>query len=66
MFKAEDLFDLKQTEHAAIFEGCNYAWEALKKIKAYLQANLRPGLHNHCDGVAYIGENVYIGEGTIV
>jgi UDP-N-acetylglucosamine diphosphorylase / glucose-1-phosphate thymidylyltransferase / UDP-N-acetylgalactosamine diphosphorylase / glucosamine-1-phosphate N-acetyltransferase / galactosamine-1-phosphate N-acetyltransferase len=33
MFKAADLFDLTQTEHAAIFDGCNFAWEALKKIE---------------------------------
>jgi UDP-N-acetylglucosamine diphosphorylase / glucose-1-phosphate thymidylyltransferase / UDP-N-acetylgalactosamine diphosphorylase / glucosamine-1-phosphate N-acetyltransferase / galactosamine-1-phosphate N-acetyltransferase len=66
MFKAADLFDLSQTEHAAIFDGCEYAWDALKKIKAYLEANLRPGLHNRCEGVAYIGERVFIGEGTLV
>src|SRR6266481_3965556 len=66
MFKAADLFDLNQTEHAAIFDGCEYAWEALRKIPAYILANLRPGLHNRCDGVAYIGEKVFIGEGTVV
>lgn len=66
MFKPADLFDLAQTEHASIFEGCEYAWDALKKIAAYLQTNLRPGLKNHCEGVAYIGEKVFIGEGTIV
>jgi len=36
MFKPADLFDLSQTEHAAIFADCNYAWEALKKIESYL------------------------------
>jgi NDP-sugar pyrophosphorylase family protein len=66
MFKPADLFDLSQTEHAAIFDGCEYAWDALKKLKAYLEANLRPGLHNRCEGVAYIGERVFIGEGTLV
>lgn len=66
MFKPADLFDLTQTEHAAIFDGCQYAWEALKKIPAYIQANLRPGLHNRCEGVAYIGERVSIGEGTVI
>lgn len=66
MFKPADLFDLSQTEHAALFEGCEYAWDALKKIKDYLKANLRPGLHNRCDGVAFIGEDVCIGEGTVV
>jgi NDP-sugar pyrophosphorylase family protein len=66
MFKAADLFDLSQTEHAAIFEGCENAWDVLKKIKAYLEANLRPGLHNRCAGVAFIGERVFIGQGTLV
>jgi UDP-N-acetylglucosamine diphosphorylase / glucose-1-phosphate thymidylyltransferase / UDP-N-acetylgalactosamine diphosphorylase / glucosamine-1-phosphate N-acetyltransferase / galactosamine-1-phosphate N-acetyltransferase len=66
MFKPADLFDLAQTEHAALFEGCDYAWDALKKLEAYLAAHLQPALHNHCDGVAYIGEKVFIGEGTVV
>src|SRR3954465_1887238 len=66
MFKPADLFDLKQTEHAAIFDGCNYAWEALKRIKEYIAANLPPGLKNRCEGTAYIGKNVFIGEGTVV
>jgi len=66
MFKPTDLFDLSQTEHAAIFEGCDHAWEALSRIAAYLEAHLRPALRNHCDGVAYIGERVFIGEGTVV
>lgn len=66
MFKPADLFDLSQTEHAAIFEGAEFAWDGLKKIQDYLKANLRPGLHNHCEGVAFIGENVFIGEGTVV
>jgi len=66
MFEAADLFDLGQSGHAAIFDGCTYAWEALKKIEAYIAANLRPGLHNRCEGVAFIGEKVFIGEGTVV
>jgi UDP-N-acetylglucosamine diphosphorylase / glucose-1-phosphate thymidylyltransferase / UDP-N-acetylgalactosamine diphosphorylase / glucosamine-1-phosphate N-acetyltransferase / galactosamine-1-phosphate N-acetyltransferase len=66
MFKPADLFDLTQTAHAAIFDGCEYAWDALKRIQAYLASNLQPGLHNRCQGVAYIGERVFIGEGTTV
>src|SRR5437016_12098864 len=66
MFKPSELFDLSQTEHMAIFGGCQYAWDALKKIQSYLQAHLRPALHNHCEGVAFIGEQVFIGEGTLV
>lgn len=66
MFKPADLFDLCQTDHAVLFDGVEYAWEALKKIKAYVEANARPALHNKVEGVAYIGNQVFIGEGTVV
>jgi NDP-sugar pyrophosphorylase family protein len=66
MFKPADLFDLTQTEHSGLFEQCQHAWEALLRLNEYLASRLRPGLHNRCDGVAYIGERVYIGEGTVV
>jgi len=66
MFKPADLFDLSQTDHAGIFEGCEHAWTALSKIQAYLSLNLRPALRNSCEGVAFIGEKVFIGEGTVV
>ena len=66
MFKPADLFDLSQTEHAALFDGCEFAWDALKRLKEYIDANVRPSLHNSCEGVAFIGKNVFIGEGTVV
>src|ERR1022692_442111 len=66
MLTAADLFNLSQTAHAAIFDGCDYAWDALKKIQAYLEANLHPALHNRCEGVAFVGKLVFIGEGTVV
>lgn len=66
MIEPADLFDLSQTEHAAIFDGCRFAWDALGKIEGYLAANLKPALHNQCEGTAFIGKNVFIGEGTVV
>jgi NDP-sugar pyrophosphorylase family protein len=66
MFEADELFDLDQTEHAAIFQGCKYAWEALSRIAPHLAARGRPDLRNRCRGTAYIGEQVSIGEGTIL
>jgi NDP-sugar pyrophosphorylase family protein len=65
MFKAADLFDLTQTEHAALFEGCNYAWEALKNFEAYLGKVTRQNPPRRFPG-AMIGERVIIGEGTVV
>jgi NDP-sugar pyrophosphorylase family protein len=66
MLKPADLFDLAQTEHAALFDGCEFAWDALKRLKDYIAANVRPALHNTCEGVAFIGKNVFIGAGTVV
>jgi len=66
MFKPTDLFDLAQTEHAAIFDRCEFAWEALKKIKDHLKGRLKPALHNRCEGDAFVGPDVFIGEGTLV
>ena len=66
MFKPADLFDLSQTTHAALFDGCEYAWDGLRKLKEYLKGNLRPALHNKCEGTAWIGERVFVGEGTVV
>jgi NDP-sugar pyrophosphorylase family protein len=66
MFRPADLFDLSQTEHASIFEGCEFAWEALPKIRGYVATRVKPCLHNQCRGVAWIDENVYVGEGTVI
>lgn len=66
MYKPSDLFELAQTEHAAIFDGCEHAWDALKRIEDYLAARVTPKLNNRCEGVAFIGEQVFIGEGTVV
>jgi UDP-N-acetylglucosamine diphosphorylase / glucose-1-phosphate thymidylyltransferase / UDP-N-acetylgalactosamine diphosphorylase / glucosamine-1-phosphate N-acetyltransferase / galactosamine-1-phosphate N-acetyltransferase len=66
MFSPADLFDLRETEHAALFDGCEFAWQALTKIADYIASGVKPGLRNRCEGVAYIGERVFIGEGTVV
>ena len=66
MFSPADLFDLTQTEHPALFAGSTYAWEALRRLKVYLKEHLRPELRNRCEGRAYIGNQVFIGEGTVL
>jgi NDP-sugar pyrophosphorylase family protein len=65
MFKAADLFDLAQTEHAVLFDGCEYAWEALAKLQPYLFGRPRQQPPKRFPG-ASIGEKVIIGEGTLV
>ena len=65
MFKAADLFALAQTEHAAIFDGCEFAWDALKKIEGYLAKVTKQNPSPRFPG-ASIGERVIIGAGTTV
>jgi NDP-sugar pyrophosphorylase family protein len=66
MFRPNQILDLSQTEHAALFEGCEYAWDALKKLSDYIVRNVRSELRNRCIGGAWIGDKVFIGEGTVV
>ncbi len=66
MFKPSDLFDLSQTAHAALFDGCENAWDALKKIKDYLKAHARHSPGEHARVGIHIGEDVSIGEGTVI
>lgn len=66
MLGPTDLFDLSQTEHAAIFDGCTHAWDALRRIKEYIAANLKPDRSHREIGACDIGEDVFIGEGTVI
>ena len=66
MFAPADLFDLAQTEHAALFHGVQFAWEVLPRIKDYIETNVRPELRNTCEGRAFIGDQIFIGEGTVL
>lgn len=66
MLNIADIFDLSKTAHAAIFEGCAYPWDVLAKIEGYLSSILKPELRNRCLGVAFIGDKVATGEGTVV
>lgn len=66
MFAVADLFTLDETEHAELFKDCQAAWEALSRIGDYIKAHIEPGLKNRCEGEAWVGPNVQIGEGTVV
>lgn len=66
MFGPADLFDLSRTAHAALFEGCADAWEALTRLESYLKQHLKPGCLGRVEGRAFIGREVFIGQGTII
>ncbi len=66
MFAATELLDLQRTAHSALFVTNEPAWGALTRIAGYLRLNLQPAIHGDVHPRATVGENVFIGEGTIV
>jgi carbonic anhydrase/acetyltransferase-like protein (isoleucine patch superfamily) len=44
MLKPEDFFDLKVFEHKEIFEGAEFVWEVLTRLKSYIKDILRPNV----------------------
>ncbi len=71
-FFPKEFFDLAQTEHGALFPADEPAWNALKRLGAYLEARLEAVPYDdRWLGVeilpgASIGAEVFIGEGTVV
>ena len=61
-----DFFDLKGQNHEELFSGAKHAWEVLPRIAEYLKKNLKNGSKAKLIGSPVIGENVHLGEGTIV
>ncbi len=61
-----DFFDLEGQNHQELFAGVKHAWEVLPRIGEYLKKNLKNGSKAKLIGSPVIGENVHLGEGTIV
>lgn len=73
MLKPEDYLDLSEFEHADIFEHCDYVWQALTKVGAYvfqymLDMDDSEAIKGKVKSGAYIDDRhaVIIGEGTVV
>jgi NDP-sugar pyrophosphorylase family protein len=67
VFKPTDLFDLSHCGHKSLYDNVESAWEVLQKIKPYLEdffANNESVDHSTKLGDSYIGNQVFIGEGT--
>ncbi|MBQ7257946.1 MAG: glucose-1-phosphate thymidylyltransferase [Abditibacteriota bacterium] len=72
MIKPIDFFDLSSYEHRAVFDDCEYVWEAIPKIGQYI---LLYSMEHECvQNSEYIlpnsfidnTENIFIGKGTVV
>lgn len=61
-------FELSEYEHASLFEGCDFVWQALKRIKSYLAAHSLGKIQIDLPNNVYLvnAEQISIGEGSIV
>lgn len=59
-------FDLTNAEHHALFDKCEYVWEALNQLGNYLQFRLQPEILGTLVGKPFIADDVFIGEGTVI
>ena len=64
--RAEELFDLGQTEHASLFDSLGQAWEVFPHIGDYLRDTLRAAQLGQAHGQAVIEGDVFVGEGTVI
>jgi NDP-sugar pyrophosphorylase family protein len=65
-FAPDKYLDLEQTEHAALFEKLDQAWEVLRTLDHYLDQAIKPANHGKMIGHPFIGEKVFIGAGTVI
>ena len=70
MLAPDDLFDLSLFAHRSLFEGMDYAWQAVAALEVYLRRLVATGRLTH--SLSYVAEGavirgpVAIGEGTII
>jgi len=70
MLNANSFFDLDSFEHAALFEGITNVWEALARIKSYLETYFQshgPQILGEVDPGAFLSDDsIFLGEGSVV
>lgn len=50
MLKPKDFFDLSEIEHSNLFDGCEYVWDVLKKLKSYICEVITPNIAIRTNG----------------
>ncbi len=67
MLQPTDFFDLEEFAHRELFSDCEFVWDALKRLKEYIQNVLKPEILGDVHEKAYlIGDDIQIGKGTVV
>lgn len=66
MLGPEDFFDLSQTQFKGLFEGIEYVWDALKKIKEYIKGDIKPNVSGIRKGKVFINKTTVLYGGGVI
>jgi len=59
-------FELTNFKHKSLFNGSNYVFDFLKYLENYVRDNLKPEILGTVMDGAFVGDNVYLGKGSVV
>lgn len=59
-------FNLENFKHRNLFENCEYIFDFLKRLEEYVKENLRPEILGTVMPGAFVGDNIYLGKGSVV
>lgn len=62
----ETFFDLDRTDYGDLYEGIQYPWEAVCGIEELISKRMRAELRGEVSSLANVGNEVYVGPGTVV
>jgi len=66
MLNPTNFFDLSKCSYRELFDRKEVVWEALKLLPDFINSQSKPRIYGEINKLAWIGENVHIGKGTIV
>lgn len=66
MLKPQDFFDLSGNPFAALFDDCEFVWDALKKLKSFIKDNLAPNVAEIRNGNTLILKTVILHNGRVI
>src|SRR3989338_3281655 len=62
----EYYFDLSGFKHKDLFVGSEYVFSFLLQLESYIKNNLKPAILGTVMPGAFVGDNVYLGQGSVV
>jgi len=67
MLKSEDFFDLSDSIYRDLFLDVEYVWDALKRLREYIESAIKPDIQGEILNGAYlIGKNIQIGKNSVI